>query len=471
MGRFGPIKSVRTRGSRQLLWFAKSLDSAPTSVGDGTAFPQLLPFLLNFWERQTRYYRHTKQNRRALMAGASWRSGPKCQGWNCTMSVTKHYCFLALVAMMWVGAARAQAQLFRPFAFPPVTSDFQFFAPNDIDTFGGRPTYRTGWYGSYDRLYINVSRPEYQLVDRGNNQPATNLASDRVGDFTWGTQFEVGYVDDDRKGWAFRYFRVGGPQANENDVVERLTRFTTPPDPDDDPASPPGDQNNYRYLYRAYDVSNSINVGKLHSLELNRTWLWKPLHYGGTLEPFAGFRYVQFTNLIRRMEYQRYDNAGVPVPPDNPSQAAQDAAESEALTTDDRFFTNDMIGGQLGIRWSKLYRRWNFYGDTRFFAFQNFQTWDRNWLRVHTFYGGQAIDDLPTSIRVQRQSDGASANEFVWGGEARINAAFQVTRDFALRVGFDCVYFGQGIGRGYTVADNSEDLLLFGVNFGATLNR
>ncbi len=386
------------------------------------------------------------------------------------MSVTKYCCFLAIVAVMLLGGPRADAQLFKPFAFPPVTSDFQFFAPYDIDTFGGRPAYRTGWYGSYDRLYINVSRPDNQLVGRVGNQPPDELASNRMGDFAWGTQMEIGYVDEDRKGWAFRYFRVGGPNVNENDVVERLTRFTTPPDPDEDQTSPAGDQNSQEFLYRAYKVQNSINTAKLSSIELNRTWLWKPLHNGGTLEPFAGLRYVQFTHFSRRQDYRRFDNAGVEIPP-GASQADQDTAESELLSSDDRAFINEMLGGQLGIRWTKPYRRWNFYGDTRFFAFQNFQNWEQRLTETRTYYGGQAIDDIPTAIRSQRETAAASTNEFVWGGEARLNAALQVTRDFALRVGFDMVYFGQGVGRGMTVDDNSEDLLLFGVNFGATLNR
>ncbi len=386
------------------------------------------------------------------------------------MSVTKYCCFLAAVTTMLLGGTTANAQLFKPFAFPPVTSDFQFFAPRDLDTFGGRPSYRTGWYGSYDRLYMNVSRPDYQLVDRNDNQPADTLASNRLGDFTWGTQMEIGFIDESRKGWAFRYYRIGGPNSNEEQLQERLTRFTTPPDPDDDPASPPGDQNNTAVLFRAYNVQNSINQAKLSSIELNRTWLWKPLHNGGTLEPFAGFRYVQFTNRIRRQTYERFDNAGLPVPP-GAGQVGQDTAESERLTTDDRNFLNDMIGGQLGIRWTKPYRRWNFYGDTRFFAFQNFQNWQRITRQQSTFYGGQDIDDLPTSIRNVYDTEAASTNEFSWGGEARFNAALEVTRDFALRVGFNAVYFGQGVGRGYTAANNSEDMFLFGVNFGATLNR
>ena len=34
-----------------------------------------------------------------------------------------------------------------------------------------------------------------------------------------------------------------------------------------------------------------------------------------------------------------------------------------------------MLGGQLGIHWAKDYRRWNFSGDFKAFALQNFQNW------------------------------------------------------------------------------------------------
>ena len=387
------------------------------------------------------------------------------------MSVTKHTCFLTTVMLVLIGATTVQAQLFKPFAFPPIESDYQFFATRDIDTLGGRPSYRTGWYTSYDRLYMSVSRPEFQLIDRANGQPPNILASNRLGDFAWGTQMELGFTEESRKGWGLRYFRLGGPHANENQLIERVTRFITPEDPEDDPERPPADDNNSDVGFRAYQVRNSINVGKLSSIEFNRTWLWKPLANGGTLEPFAGFRWVKFTNLIRRNQYTRYDENGLPIPPGDNSQANQDLAVAESLSQDNSVFSNSLVGGQLGIRWTKPNGRWNFAGDCRFFALENFQNYERVITREGTFYGDNDIDTIPEALTASRFTDSASRDEFCWGGEARAEAAFELTRDFALRVGFDWVWFGQGIGRGVTADDNNEDLMLYGVNFGVSLNR
>ena len=50
--------------------------------------------------------------------------------------------------------------------------------------------------------------------------------------------------------------------------------------------------------------------------ELNRTWLWKPLHHGGRLQPFVGFRYARFIDFYQRQTYDRYDEDGFVIPPD-----------------------------------------------------------------------------------------------------------------------------------------------------------
>ena len=55
----------------------------------------------------------------------------------------------------------------------------------------------------------------------------------------------------------------------------------------------------------------------------------------------------------------------------------------------------------------------------------------------------------------------------------RLQAAFEITEKAAVRVGWDLLYFGKGIGRfdPVTTGINDEDVLLTGVGFGVTLNR
>ena len=50
---------------------------------------------------------------------------------------------------------------------------------------------------------------------------------------------------------------------------------------------------------RDYLVTNSVNVADMTGFELNRTWLWKPLHHGGRLQPLVGFRYTRFIDFYR----------------------------------------------------------------------------------------------------------------------------------------------------------------------------
>jgi hypothetical protein len=49
---------------------------------------------------------------------------------------------------------------FQPFVDPGYFNpDFQFFAPAEVDDFGGEEKANTGIYFTFDRTYVNVSRP------------------------------------------------------------------------------------------------------------------------------------------------------------------------------------------------------------------------------------------------------------------------------------------------------------------------
>jgi hypothetical protein len=61
--------------------------------------------------------------------------------------------------------------------------------------------------------------------------------------------------------------------------------------------------------------------------------------------------------------------------------------------------------------------------------------------------------------------------EFVWGGEVRAEAAYELTRDISIRFGMVFLDLGQGIGRGTNPLDNNQDVQIAGVTFGLTVNR
>jgi hypothetical protein len=376
------------------------------------------------------------------------------------MSITRLTTVLAALVTALALAPSVPAQLFKPFAFPPPESDFQFFAPGDIDTYGGGPEHKTGWFATYDRVYMNVQRPDdaYSL-------------SEKMGDFTWGNRFDLGFIDDNSKGWVATIWHVNGP--NEEDVVitERINRFMT----EDDAGTaiqPRRDDNNRLTGDRDYLVTNSINVADMTGFELNRTWLWKPLHSGGRLSPFVGFRYARFIDFYQRQTYARFDEDGVLMPPNGVPSVIAETATTEQLTSLDAGVINDMFGGQLGMHWEKDYRRWNFSGDVKGFALQNFQNWDSAVNTETSIYGGLDTDTAPTTVLItKRNITEDHAAEFVFGMEVRADAAYRITRDLSVRFGCEFIDFGQGIGRGIDLNDNDQAVIMYGVSMGVTYNR
>ena len=45
--------------------------------------------------------------------------------------------------------------------------------------------------------------------------------SEKMGDFTWGNRFDLGFIDDDSKGWIGTIWHIDGP--NEEDIVAHGT--------------------------------------------------------------------------------------------------------------------------------------------------------------------------------------------------------------------------------------------------------
>jgi hypothetical protein len=81
------------------------------------------------------------------------------------------------------------------------------------------------------------------------------------------------------------------------------------------------------------------------------------------------------------------------------------------------------------------------------------------------------IQRSPSYARQERAVAYQSGNEFVWGGELKMEAAYMLTRDISFRTGFVFLDLGKGVGRGLTFNTNSQDAQLFGMTFGVTINR
>lgn len=155
------------------------------------------------------------------------------------------------------------------------------------------------------------------------------------------------------------------------------------------------------------NVNAMLNIGDLSGVELSKVRRLEPRHNGDNVELLYSVRYSKFT-----------DNTNVHT-------------------------ENNMVGGQVGFRWSRRRGRWVISNETRLFAGHNFQ---------------HMGDD--------------SFGEFVAAADLRFQAAFEITRDISLAVSFDVQHFGTGIARGNEApVVTDENLTMYGVGFGAIYNR
>jgi hypothetical protein len=257
---------------------------------------------------------------------------------------------------------RGHPGLFTPFIDPGYFhSDFQFFAPPDFEEYGNEFKAPTGWFGTYDRMYVWITRARQEINP-------TSM------DHTWGNRFDWGFMTEEQHGWLFSVITVDGPNANNVLVVERLNQvdITNPPGTNTNPPVLPTSAANDPFTnQRTYNVTNSLNNARISNFEVNKMFRLDPSHNGTFLEPFLGVRYTRFADFTVRQNYARYDVNGNPVgalPPPDPATAL-----FEQLTSANTQILNDMFGGQLGFRVRRQASRWNLSGEMRAFAMQNFQ--------------------------------------------------------------------------------------------------
>lgn len=447
------------------------------------------------------------------------------------MSVKKS-CLLSGVLVILGSLPSAKAQEFQPFIEPGYFDhDLQFFAPaDDLDAWGEETLATTGWFASYARSFLKMSRPNrnqfvgtYALpVDSFTTIPA-NAATGTVvafgggtatgpGQFTdstfdlfdtsWGNRIDLGYMTDNDNGWLFSYFRMSGPSTGSAVHQQRINRLNE----DDEgvvPGSsaaptviePPSDRNTVGppNRERFYDVTNSLNDGTLLNLEANKVWRMVPLYHGAILEPFVGVRYCSFGDITQRQTYmsqlQQFTTNANPVvivpaqPPVNgpggitggipavTAPAPPGVTAMEGLLTDRYLFDNEMFGGQIGFRYYRRVSRWNLSTDFRAFGMQNFQHLSRTYSREYTFYDGATQNSAVTNIVPKQDVADWNATSTVLGTDIRAEAAFEITRDVKLMAGMQFMGFFTGIGRGPFIDQNHGNMVLVGGTVGFEVNR
>lgn len=371
---------------------------------------------------------------------------------------------IAIVALVAVSPS-VFGQVYHPFAEPlEFNPDWQFFAPVDVDSLMELPSRKranTGWFGTYDRLYTWVSRPEVEQ-------------SRADGDFTWGNRYDLGFMTDDRSGWLFSMKHIGGPGVYNTIYQERINRVNvddTGPT-DQTQVQPFLDANDSQIGTRVYILGDSLNVAGLSSFEINKTWRREPYRYGGVIEPMMGLRYTSFKDYALNQSYNR-SLALISAP-----GTVSTTTDVETLISNETTIRNDMFGGQLGARYFNYYKRWTLSSELRAFGMQNFQNRSFRQRSETTEYDGI---DIGSEVVATDYTSGSgfvesSNSEFVVGFEARAEAAYQVTKYFSIRGGVDVLNFAKGIWRGANpgfgnINEHSQDVQMAGFTFGLTLNR
>ncbi len=378
--------------------------------------------------------------------------------------------FVLLLAFVAIGPS-AVGQVYHPFAEPlEFDPDWQFFAPVDVDSLlesSSRKRANTGWFATYDRTYLRMSRSETEQ-------------SSTEGDFTWGNRFDLGFMNDEESGWLFTLRSVTGPNSYDRVMQERINRVNAADNTVPSSLFPVEDRIDPQLRQRVYVLGDSLNVAGLSSVEINKTWRMEPYRYGGIVEPMMGLRYTRFKDQSLDQAYARGTQ-----PITTPTPATTNSVEtlqSFEMTND-----NYMVGGELGLRYFNYYKRWTLSTELRAFGMHNFYKTRQRTRQIITEYsaatGGtvSAVDQASTNLIV----DG-NGNTFVPGFEVRAEAGYQVTKYISVRGGLDLIDFAKGVLRGSaetvngvvvpgaplrTFSTDVQDVQLVGFTFGMTINR
>ncbi len=296
---------------------------------------------------------------------------------------------LAVILILAI-ADVSRAQFFQPFGSFEHSHDMQPFAPVEYNQLVDWPEPNTGFFFTYDRMNLNVTRPAASgAVDNASFE----------GDWAWGNRLDLGYMTDKRHGWLAEVFRVDGPNVHTN--------------PSSQTNLPPGP---------------SENVMTFTSVEVMKQWRWKPLHRGSHVELFLGGRYAYLES------FDVFENQ-------SPSGVLFQGVVSN----------NHMYGPQIGLRWFKQKDRLTLSAEGRYFYAYNQQ-----------FFGsGNAENAIPLAFQDQH---------WVHAGDLRLEATCDFTKSFALAVGFEMLYLGNGVARG-APPFNDQDTAMTGWTIGFKLNR
>jgi hypothetical protein len=376
-------------------------------------------------------------------------------------------------------ASMAHAQHWQPFGNLEWDDyNLQPFETPNLSEYGNGPQPNYGWFFQYDRMMMMIKPPTRTLVgapDAGlgifyrNPTPIPETDPRRytfVENYydsstdtswmdtmrTWGNRYEFGYMDEDDSGWFTSIIRL-------NEQSQRLT-LLAPNIMFDDPYDfmegfIPGDAGVYTFV----DNFNTLverQVNQMQGVEVNKSWRYSTNTNRSVWEMFLGVRYLQFKDWFE------LDAVG--------GIYGNFAVNSRAI--------NNLVGPQVGVRWSHQEGRWIVRSEGRFMAAANWQ----NVRLKGNFASLGGPGQSPVGLQPVGFTDGDHDTEFSPVGELRVDLAFQITKAIAARVGYTGYVIG-GITQGsrrieYTMPyfginenNKMDTAFVNGVTMGIEINR
>lgn len=386
--------------------------------------------------------------------------------------------------------------------FPPQDlRDMQPFAPADVELYDGAPDAHRGFFFNYDGLAWTVKTPNTSPIgfasptgrlvffqnDATFDVQFTEADTSRLrNEYQYGNRFEYGYMSRDHgiMGSTFELTRmhegfevsdvdmvindpvIPGAPFNERRLQGLVNHVTGAPTF----ASQPNAGNPLPYLPASQSlrdipvtfvwmqVENTINIWGTELLYVRR---FHPFHHCGQLEMYLGARYLSFNEEFYVRGYG----------------GALDTSywDTEAM--------NNIVGPEIGGRWWCTKGRWTLEADGRFTAGYNRQNMrQQGELGEFLRPPGAVGSGLPYALGPTGFTDHVFDDQFAPIIEARTNLKYTITRNFAVRVGWDMTWI-KGVVRpanivNYTMPSfgidpsrNNEIVWMTGVNVGIEINR
>lgn len=344
---------------------------------------------------------------------------------------------------------------FHPMSFEP---NAEPFAPAETSGYGNGPRPHVGYWFSYERLFWSLSKPSSTTIGSptasslGVNLftiPATvtmNLTNTAdtgflIANGAWGNRWELGYIDTDNYGWFAsildhvsqgQYHIAHNIQMKFNDPLNFLQEGIS--------TTPPTVGQVLRVPVR-FDVMTFKNIAVLNGLELTRFYRASQLHNGGYFELLYGARWLQLDDTFSVAGMNNGSTSGTPTTSSNPSTFNPLSDSTWSIRVQ-----NNMVGPQIGGRWSNQRGRWIVSAEARFLAAANMvNAHEKTSLGTNALANSSAVT---TGTGAPLNFQGLGSDTHVYStlfspvGELRLQTTYEITSNVGLKIGYTGIAAG-----------------------------